>query len=79
MNIYCIPHAGASAAVFNKFKNILGDKIDIIPLELPGRGQKSNEDLKQSIIKMVESIYKEFKKLICDKKCMLSGDIVWEP
>jgi surfactin synthase thioesterase subunit len=47
--LFCIPHAGGSAAAFQGWGASLGDAWDVKPLELPGRGRRSREPLCEDI------------------------------
>ncbi|MFG3309798.1 thioesterase II family protein [Streptomyces wuyuanensis] len=44
MKLYCLPYAGCSARVFNSWQALLPDSVDVIPLELPGRGVRCIEE-----------------------------------
>jgi surfactin synthase thioesterase subunit len=43
--LYCIPHAGGSAAFYARLIGLLPQSVDCRPLELPGRGRRSREPL----------------------------------
>ncbi len=45
LTLYCLPCAGASAAIYLRWRRLLPSWIEIIPVELPGRGMRLNEDL----------------------------------
>jgi medium-chain acyl-[acyl-carrier-protein] hydrolase len=56
-NLFCIPHAGSSATIYTKWKQQMNASIQVIPVELSGRGQRFDEPLYQTIEDMVEDIY----------------------
>lgn len=57
MKILCIPYAGSSATTYYKFSQLMNYRTKIVPIEIPGRGIKSAEDLEYSISGIVEAIY----------------------
>lgn len=38
MKVVCLPYAGGSALMYGRWKNLFDDRIEIVQLELPGRG-----------------------------------------
>jgi surfactin synthase thioesterase subunit len=47
--LFCIPHAGGSAAHYTQLRSFLPDTLRLRPLELPGRGRRHNEPLHTSM------------------------------
>lgn len=45
MKLYCIPYAGGSAASYLKWKRFLNPLIELVPVELAGRGSRFKEPL----------------------------------
>ncbi len=43
MKLFCLPYAGASAAIYMKWKKHLEPDAECVPLELAGRGVRSKE------------------------------------
>lgn len=41
--LFCIPYAGGSATVYMQWKQILGNHIELYPVELAGRGARYDE------------------------------------
>lgn len=55
--LFCIPHAGGSAAYYTKFKPYCREQyIDLHPLELPGRGRRSRETRKTNLESMCQDL-----------------------
>ncbi|MEF2965230.1 alpha/beta fold hydrolase [Paenibacillus sp. M1] len=56
MKLFCLPYAGGSAvSIYNPWKAKLADAdIDVIPVELPGRGRRIREACLSSLREMVE-------------------------
>ncbi|MBC2578803.1 thioesterase II family protein [Clostridium sp. DJ247] len=61
VKLFCIPHAGGSAAVYSKWKKYINPSIEICPIELAGRGKRFNENLYNNINEIVEDIYEIIK------------------
>jgi len=40
---YCLPFAGGSASLFASWAEQVDDVVEVVPVELPGRGQRSDE------------------------------------
>lgn len=55
--LFMLPYAGASASVYEKWKLVLQPSIDVVPVELPGRGRRFPERLLTSIPALVEDAY----------------------
>ena len=45
MKVFALPFAGASATGYYRFNRFFNKHITICPVELPGRGTKSGEEL----------------------------------
>jgi len=45
MRLICLPYAGGSAMIYARWKRGLPSWIDVLPLELPGRGTRMGEPL----------------------------------
>lgn len=57
MRLYCFPYAGGSAAVFNKWRTYLNRKIELVPVELAGRGIRFREAFYGSMFEAVNDLY----------------------
>ncbi len=42
--LICFPHAGGSASFYNSWKDYLGERIKICPIQLPGREDRFTEE-----------------------------------
>lgn len=45
IKLFCFPYAGASAAVYARWKRRLPAWLELVPVELPGRGRRMDEPL----------------------------------
>lgn len=57
--LICIPYAGGTKYSYNGFKPYLSEKIELITLELPGRGQKMMDPLLGNIEEMADELYRQ--------------------
>jgi len=56
MKLFCLPYAGGSATVFMKWKRELDARIELIPVELSGRGRRFKEPFYASLHDGVKDI-----------------------
>ena len=56
VNLICFPYAGGSKYSYRSFEAVIPRGINLIPLELPGRGDRVNERLLIDINAMVEDL-----------------------
>ncbi|TCP65798.1 thioesterase II family protein [Baia soyae] len=69
IKLLCLPYAGGSARVFLDWKNDLHADIELIPVELPGRGKRFGEALISDFHQLVEDIYQNIKNEISGPYC----------
>ncbi|MGG0811203.1 thioesterase domain-containing protein [Paenibacillus alvei] len=62
--LFCIPHAGGSASIYLKWRKMLPSTIQLIPLELSGRGARWNEPLYHHLEEAVEDLYTQVTRHI---------------
>ncbi|MEU3183398.1 alpha/beta fold hydrolase [Streptomyces sp. NPDC006923] len=53
LRLFCFPHAGAGAAAFRDWRGGLGRDIDVLPVQLPGRGTRLGEPPHQDMAALV--------------------------
>jgi surfactin synthase thioesterase subunit len=73
IKLFCFPYAGGSSVVFNKWKQYLEPNIELIPIELAGRGKRINEALYKDVSELIEDVYKLVCKEINDSPYVLFG------
>jgi amino acid adenylation domain-containing protein/thioester reductase-like protein len=59
MRLFCLPHAGGSAAVYRGWGRALGPRFPVVPVELPGHGHRIREPLCTSAADLVERLLSE--------------------
>lgn len=61
MKIFCLPFAGASKYSYRGYMKMAPESITLVPVELPGRGSRSQETLLRDIDVMVLDIFEQIK------------------
>lgn len=64
LNLLCLPYAGGSAHMYHSWRSELADDVNIVPIELSGRGTRMNEPLYENCQEATEDIYNEIKKYV---------------
>jgi surfactin synthase thioesterase subunit len=57
MKLFCFPYAGGSSAIFNRWKNYVGNEIEIIAVELAGRGKRIHEPLYSDFNAAIDDVF----------------------
>ncbi len=55
LRLFCFPYAGGSASVFQSWRRMFPQEIDICPVELPGHGGRLNEPLFKQLLPLVRA------------------------
>ncbi|PEX96115.1 thioesterase [Bacillus cereus] len=71
--LFCFPHAGGSAFSYAKWKNYFNPYIEVVPIELAGRGYRIEESLYQSMEEAVNDVYTSIVKQIEHSPYILYG------
>lgn len=61
IKLFCLPYAGGSSVIFNNWKSQLSSFIDVIPIELAGRGKRFTEPLYSYFDDAVNDIFNIIK------------------
>lgn len=64
INLFCFAYAGGSAAIYAKWGQFLHGSINLIPIELAGRGKRINEPFYNNIEEAIEDIYSKIETTI---------------
>jgi medium-chain acyl-[acyl-carrier-protein] hydrolase len=62
MDLYCLPYAGATAAVYKRWEKLHGGELRIQPIELPGRGRKFGQMLLSSMEQLIVHAFEDLKE-----------------
>ncbi|SNQ52032.1 Nonribosomal peptide synthetase (fragment) [Frankia canadensis] len=65
--VVCLAHAGAGASFFHSWRELAGDRLELIPVELPGHEKRFAEDLCQSVGEAVEILLPEVLRAVGDR------------
>lgn len=57
IKLYCLPYAGGSGLMYNKWKVLFENQFELCPIELSGRGARIGEPLYSDIEEAIEDIY----------------------
>jgi surfactin synthase thioesterase subunit len=58
INLLCLPYAGGSSVVYKKWGRYFDESINIIPVELAGRGKRLSENFYKDMESAIDDIYK---------------------
>ncbi len=58
MKLYCLPYAGASAAIYFRWKKHLAPDLECVPLELAGRGTRAAERFYEGMEEACEDVFR---------------------
>lgn len=64
--LFCLPYAGGSATVYNKFNQYLDKNIEMVPIEYAGRGKRIKEEFYTDVSSAAEDVYNEAIKHMND-------------
>lgn len=56
VNLFCLPCAGGSATFYSKWNKLIDSSIEVIPIELKGRGFRMSEDFYLNFEEMIDDI-----------------------
>lgn len=73
VKLFCLPCAGGSAIMYSKWNRHFCDFIEVIPIELPGRGSRVTEDFCDSFDSLIDDIFMSVKRQILNSKYALLG------
>lgn len=73
IKVFCIPYAGGSSMVYSKWEKYLSDSIEIIPIELAGRGRRFKDEFNTCLDEIVADIYNNIKDDIATTEYALFG------
>lgn len=62
MKLFCLPYAGASAAIYMKWKKALEPVAECVPLELAGRGVRSKEPFYEGMEDASEDVLEQIMR-----------------
>ena len=72
LRLFCLPHSGASAMSYSRWRRSLPAWLHVRPLELPGRGMRMDEPLQCDIQRLASQLADEIS-LELDRPYALFG------
>ena len=73
MILFCIPYAGGSEIIYYKWRKFLDPSIQLVSLELKGRGKRHKEIFYENVEEAVEDLLAMIKAKIADNDYALYG------
>lgn len=73
MKLFCFSYAGGSATFFSKWNGMIDKSIEVIPVEIPGRGTRFCDELCDNMKDLVDEIYNRLKLSFINEEYMLYG------
>lgn len=56
LRLFCFPYAGGAASVYRTWSSQVPPTVEVIPVELPGRGKRLNEPAIRSVPALIEAV-----------------------
>lgn len=63
IQLFCLPYGGTSASMYANWKNRLKESIEVVPIELPGRGTRYGEPLYNDFEDAIEDLFNNVNKI----------------
>lgn len=73
MRLFCVSYAGGSASIYSKWKEMIDKSIEIIPVEMPGRGTRFCEKICGNMEDLVNDIYSKLENQFISEDYMIYG------
>jgi surfactin synthase thioesterase subunit len=61
IRLFCLPFAGGNSYAYRDWAQHIADRIEVIPVELPGRGKRAGEDLLLSMDALVDDALRQLR------------------
>jgi surfactin synthase thioesterase subunit len=71
INLFCLSHAGGSAVYYNRWKKSLHNSVNLISVELAGRGKRFGEPFYESFEEAVNDVYSQVEGKLEELKLIL--------
>lgn len=57
IKLFCFPYAGGSSVVYQQWNRFINGNIELVPVELAGRGRRINDPMYTTVEEAVDDIY----------------------
>ncbi len=73
MKLFCLPYAGGNERIYFGWNRYAGEHLEVVPVELKGRGRRFNEGFYNDVEEAVDDIFTFVKNSADDKDYALYG------
>ncbi|WHY56139.1 thioesterase II family protein [Peribacillus simplex] len=73
LNLLCLPYAGGSENIYTKWKNEVIGGVNIVPIELSGRGKRMQDPLYNNLNEALEDIYLKSYESVAESPFAIVG------
>jgi surfactin synthase thioesterase subunit len=73
VTLFCLPYAGGSSLIFNKWEQFLDPRVKLRPVELAGRGKRIFDPYYKNIDEAVEDVLNSIRKELGESNYALFG------
>ncbi|MET9079132.1 alpha/beta fold hydrolase [Streptomyces sp. NPDC004232] len=70
VRLFCVPHAGASAAAYRPWSRAAPEDVEVHPVELPGRGSRSSEPPHRRLEEVADGLCEALVTLLDTPYCL---------
>ena len=64
IRLFCVPYAGGNSYSYRDWQKHTAEFVDVVPIELPGRGRRSSEALLVGMDALVEDVFAQIRPLM---------------
>jgi len=61
LRLFCFPYAGGSASIYNAFKELIGEEIELVAVQLPSRAERMMEDPFTDMKNLTDELYQQMR------------------
>jgi medium-chain acyl-[acyl-carrier-protein] hydrolase len=73
VRLYCLPCAGGLASIYYKWRAYLSEEIELVPIELAGKGQRWEEHPYQGLNEAVADVYENIRHSLNERPYAIWG------
>ncbi len=73
IKIFCFPYAGGSARVYKSWQKYLPPEIEVVPIEVKGRGKRYGEKLCDNMGEMVQDVFGQIRDQLQEGEYAIYG------
>lgn len=73
VRLVCLPYAGGSAAVYRPWLRAFPSQVEVVAIQLPGRGGRFKESLYDQADELVNALFRDCQHYFAEKPLVLFG------